>query len=234
MSFRVKTSLGIAVLQAVMFLGLIWSGLYVMHASNEKQVVTRASTTATLFASLVKDAVLATDLASLDSFVAEVLTSPDVLYARVFDQERVLAEGGDDGALAHPFVADQRLADVQDGVFDTTAEIREAGVTFGRIELGLSTASMQATFDRALRLIIILATAGIVVMVCCTFILVVYLTRQLMMLKDAAQQIAVGALEHQIPVRGRDEIAQTAIAFNQMALQPPNALWELALSATSS
>ena len=171
MSFRVKTSWGIAVLQAVMFLGLIWSGLYVMHASNEQQVASRASTTAALFASLVKDAVLATDLASLDSFVAEVLTSPDVLYARVLDQERVLAEGGDDQVLAHPFVADQRLADVQDGVFDTTAEIREAGVTFGRIELGLSTVSMQATFDRALRLIIILAAAGIVVMVCCTFML---------------------------------------------------------------
>nr|WP_246345626.1 HAMP domain-containing sensor histidine kinase [endosymbiont of Lamellibrachia barhami] len=49
-----------------------------------------------------------------------------------------------------------------------------------------------------------------------SFALGLYLTRQLKELRDASRKLADGSLEHRIQVRGRDELAQTSIAFNKM------------------
>jgi hypothetical protein len=83
MSFRLKTILGIAAIEAVLLLTLIVSSLQFLRASNEEELIKRAATAATLFATTTKDAVLATDLASLDSFVKEALKNPGLVYARV-------------------------------------------------------------------------------------------------------------------------------------------------------
>ncbi|MGD8207624.1 MAG: hybrid sensor histidine kinase/response regulator, partial [Thiohalocapsa sp.] len=68
MTFRVKTILGIALIEAILLAILVFSGLRWLRESNEEQLVERASTSAHLFATTAKDAVLATDLASLQSF----------------------------------------------------------------------------------------------------------------------------------------------------------------------
>ena len=46
-----------------------------------------------------------------------------------------------------------------------------------------------------------------------------YLTRGLNALQLGAKQIAEGDLGYQINVRGKDELAQTALAFNDMSGQ---------------
>jgi hypothetical protein len=98
-----------------------------------------------LFATTAKDAVLATDLASLESLVHEALNNADVVYARVRDGDGlVLAEGGDAEALARPFTADSDPSRADDGVLDTSAAILAGGITFGAVELGLSVAAFHA------------------------------------------------------------------------------------------
>ncbi len=193
MSFRLKVSLGVAAMQAIMFLTLIWSGLHSLHTSNETEMIARASTTAKLFATLAKDAVLSMDLASLDSFVAEVLSNPGVVYAEC-DRQHVLAQDGDPEALSRPFERDQHFADVDDGIFDTYAEIAEAEMTFGRVEIGLSITTLQSMFMRARQAIVGLAALEILVMAICSLIFVGYLTRKLTALKNAVQQVAGGAI----------------------------------------
>src|SRR5262245_45915493 len=137
MSFRLKTSVGVILLQALLFLVLLWSGFEALQTSNERAMRTRATATAALFATMTKDAVLTTEVGELHAFTAEVLTHPGVVYARVRNRAGILAQGGDPQALAKPFAADVRFAMVDDGIFDTAAEITVAGVTYGRVELGL-------------------------------------------------------------------------------------------------
>jgi len=144
------------------------------------------------------------------------LTHPGVVYARVRDRASILAQGGDPQALAKPFVADTRFATVDDGVFDTSAEITVAGVSYGRVELGLSIATLQSLLTETRRHIALIAAGGLVVMVLVSYGWVSYLTRHLTTLTQAARRIAAGDLEYQIPAQGRDELAQTALAFNQM------------------
>ena len=58
MSFRLKTILGIALIEAVLLAVLIVSGLRWLQESNQAQLLQRAETSVHLFAALTKDAVL--------------------------------------------------------------------------------------------------------------------------------------------------------------------------------
>ena len=109
MSFRRKTILGIALIEIVLLLILISSGLNFLKSSNQDQLIQRSHTTARLFAASTKEAILTTDLASLESFLNEVLSHPEIVYARVMGDGVVLAQGGDPVALHRPFREDDRL-----------------------------------------------------------------------------------------------------------------------------
>ncbi|NJN46959.1 MAG: hypothetical protein HC808_11340 [Candidatus Competibacteraceae bacterium] len=147
MSFRFKTIFGVVSIQIVVLAILVWHSMGILRQVTDEALTRRAATTATLFASITKDAVLSSDLATLQSAVQELLTQPELSYARVLDERgRLLAAAGESAALNRPFKADNQLHDVTDGIFDTFAPVTEAGVTFGRVEVGLATATLQATF----------------------------------------------------------------------------------------
>jgi signal transduction histidine kinase len=218
MSFRRKTILGIATIEAALLLILVGTGLGFMQQSNEQELIKRAITTTTLFASITKDAVLATDLASLESFVQEVMKNPGLVYARVRDMDGVvLAQWGDVAALTRPFAADTLVDDVSDGVFDNYAEIRVASTKYGRVELGLSIREIDAALVTARQWATGIAVMKMGLVALFSFVLGTYLTRQLKSLKQAAERVAGGDLGFQAPVKGRDELAQTAEAFNKMS-----------------
>ena len=60
MSFRLKTILGIASIQAVLLVLLIWISIGYLRSSNENELMKRAQTVVHLFGTTTKDAVLAT------------------------------------------------------------------------------------------------------------------------------------------------------------------------------
>jgi len=83
LSFRFKTIIGIALIESVLLLILILSVLGFLNTSHEKEMNQRAISTAKLFATMSKNAVLASDLASLEAFVSELLKNKDIVYARI-------------------------------------------------------------------------------------------------------------------------------------------------------
>ena len=83
MSFKMKTLLGIASIEAILLLILVWHSVNLLSNTNEDQLIKRAYTTAKLFAATTKNAVISYDLASLESFVNEIMKSPDLVYVRV-------------------------------------------------------------------------------------------------------------------------------------------------------
>lgn len=218
MSFRLKTILGVAAIEAVLLAILVWSSLDYLHQSNQEGLIKRAESTAALFASTTTDAVLTSDLAMLDSFVAEVLDIPGLVYARVLDQDgRVLVMGGNRDALGKPFVPDDHVEDLNDGVFDAFAHITVAGETYGRVEIGLGTAEYERTIAQATRWMSGVALTEMILVALFSFALGLYLTHQLGALRQGARRVAGGDLGHQIQVRGSDELAETAAAFNNMS-----------------
>ncbi len=216
MSFRLKTILGIASIEAILLLILIWNSLLFLTASNEEQLIKRADTTVTLFATTTKNAVLATDLASLEEFVEELLKNPGIVYARVIDATGVLAQGGLEPILARPFIKDTQFDAVDDGVFDVVANIEEDGMKFGHVELGISIASIQQVLNEARKQISLIAVIEIILTAMFSLVLGTMLTRRILTLKEASEKVAAGDLSAHVTVKGKDEIAVVGTAFNSM------------------
>jgi diguanylate cyclase (GGDEF)-like protein len=219
-SFRRKIILGVSVIQAVLLVILIWNALNALTASNQEALLKRTDTTVKLFASTTQAAVLSTDLATLESFVKEVLSNPGIVYARVLSNRGVLAEGGDAQVLKRKFIVDRNLVSAaNDGVFDAYADIRVAGEQYGRVEMGFSTKAIQELIADARLKLFALGLLNLVLVGLFSWFLGIYLTRGLNSLQQGTQQIADGALGYQIDVRGGDELARTAVAFNRMSVK---------------
>jgi signal transduction histidine kinase len=220
MSFRLKTILGIASIEAILLLLLIWSSMGYLRTSNEDELMKRAQTVVHLFGTTTHDAVLATDLAALESAVQEVLKNPGVEYARVRGRQNVvLAEGGRPELLQRPFLAETGFDSHNHGMLDVAEEITVAGTSYGAVEIGLSTGSLAEVLSTARQRMEIIALVEMTMVALFSFALGTYLTHGLSKLQQASQHIAAGELSFRVDIRGSDELAQTARSFNEMSRQ---------------
>ncbi|MGE4280240.1 MAG: response regulator [Magnetospirillum sp.] len=205
MSFRLKTILGIALIEAVLLVSLVWSGLGYLRSTNQDALVTRAETSARMFASTIKNAVIAVDLASLQSFFDEVTSNPGLRFIRLeTNDHRVLVErGSPPRADDHGVAASQAIA--------------EGGITFGVVTIWLDSQESEAAIASAKQVFVSLALLEIVLVAGFSYLLGSYLTQRLKLLRDGANAIAggeIGTIVYQGP---RDEIGTTIYAFNSMA-----------------
>ncbi len=217
MSFRLKTILGVALIEALLLMILIWSSLDYLVRSNQEELTRRAITTSQLFAAMTKDAVLSTDLATLESAVEEIMKSPGIEYVRIKDQEQVLVERGADSYLNKAFEADLLFDLSGDGVFDIAADINEGDYSYGRVEIGLSVAKMTLLIADARNRFISIALIEMLLVAIFSYLLGSYLSRGLKKLGSAAETLRQGTLGAQIDISGSDELAMTAAAFNEMS-----------------
>jgi len=217
MSLRWKTILGIALIEGLLLLLLVYTALGYMRSASYDSLLKRAQTTASLFATTTKDAVLSYDLASLETFTDELMNNPDMEYAQVTDADgNVLAASGNEALLARPFVLDQSPDQIDDGVFDIQANIIEGGEVYGRVQIGIDTASLERAISATQSWSITIASIEMVLVALFSFVLGTYLTAQLATLRSAAKSVAKGELDTEVPVRSRDEIAEVGQAFNVM------------------
>jgi PAS domain S-box-containing protein len=218
MSFRLKTILGVALIEAVLLGVLLTSGLRYMAETAEAEFVQRAGATARAFSVAGRNALIASDLGALEALAREMLEYPGVVFARVRAPEgQALVEAGDAAALQAPARVDRTLDDAGDGLFRVAVDVVEAGTPFGRIELGLRSTELRERGALALRYGLSLGALEMALVALFSWILGSYLTRQLVQLEQASRRIAEGELGTQVPVSGSDELARTATAFNRMS-----------------
>ena len=218
MSFRLKTVLGIALIEAILLAFLIFSVLGYLKDSNEEQLLNRVNTTVTLFATAVKDAVIATDLATLESIVDSVMDNPGIVFARVLDvTDLVLAEKSLVFSSVDNFVENTSSEDVIDNIFRTSRNIVIDGEKFGTVQLGFDIRHLKQMLEEAQEKSISIAMVEMILVGLFSTFLGVYLTRQLKRLRDASNAIASGQHGYQIEASGNDEITATIRAFNKMS-----------------
>ncbi len=219
MSFRLKTILGIGLIQAVLLLLLIFMVLNFVKTAQNRDIIDRAQTTINIFATTSRDAILSSDLDTLDSASHEILENPAIVYVRILDaNQQVMASAGSKAILDTEFKADSNLVSAQlDGIFDIASNITVGDVTLGTIQLGLSTENLLKDIQQIQNYSLGVASIEILLMVILSFALGSWLTHQLTLLKQAADTIASGELGHSVRVSGNDEIAHTVRAFNSMS-----------------
>lgn len=219
-SFRIRTILGIALIEAILLVILITTVLSHMRQASEASLERYASTTASLFVTATKDAVLSYDLASLESFVQQIIGEEEVGYARVMGSNgQQLAAGGKANLLERPFRADTRADNVMDGYFDIRWPIEEGGQSYGEVQLGISNSAIASQLDETRQMAITIALLEMALVALFSLGLGYYLTRRLKQIQKAAQRISIGDFDHRTEVLGHDEIADVAQAFNHMSEQ---------------
>lgn len=219
-SLRTKTIAGVAAIEGFLLLLLIFTAISFLTNIIDEMLSKRASATAALFATATKDAVLSYDLASLESFTEELMENPDLEYVRIIGPDRqIFATRGSRALLARDFYQDQRLSDVDDGVFDTYSTINEDGFVFGRIELGISIRSTQAAIAKVSAWSLSIATIEMILVAGFSYFLGTFLMRQLKVLELGSKKVEKALKDRNfahlsVPVRGNDELSDLAKAFN--------------------
>ncbi len=218
LSFRWKAIVFIASVEGAFNIMFAIIVVGVMQNNLEEQFFKRAQITSQTFATSTANAILATDIASLESFVEEVMQNEDLLYARVRDSASVLAERERfPGLLERPFMADTGLSNVKDDIFDTFAEIRVDGDSYGQVEIGLSTDLLGSTITMIQLKVIMIGVGEILFSALVSFLLGAFLVRRLLDLQQGAHSVAEGNFDFKMNEEGNDELAETARAFNYMS-----------------
>ena len=202
-----------------MLIALVWSGYQQLRESTNEQIAQRAQTTVALFATLAKDPILAMDLASPESFTQEMVGNPGVVYVRVIGYGKVLASAGTAPALDRP--DDKAGDDLADGVFDSSRSVVAGGEVFGEVQVGLSNARIAEILVSATRSQLFIAAMEILAVGVFSWILGVYLTRQLDNIRSGVKALSEGERDVRIREVGNDELTDMARGFNVMSQRLP-------------
>ena len=220
MSFRLKTIIGVACIEAALLLFLVWTGISYLRTSSEAELTKRASSTLTLLSRASRDAVLSSDIATLEDLAFEAIKTPELEYVRILNGRGIiLAEARNTSYEDMPFREDQSYQSVDDGIFDTAIDIAESDTFYGRIEIGLATNHIDTIIDNARQNASAIALLEMVLVALFSLALGTYLTRQLYSLMKATDRLARGDIGYQLEIKGSDELAQTAAAFNRMSME---------------
>lgn len=228
MSFRYKTILGVALIEASLLIFLVWSTIGMMRSSNESLLLQRADSSTQLFVAMIKDPILSFDLATLETSVEQLLTGDGVSYVKVWGYDQLLTHGG---LMQAPSSSEGSSAqtgfDKTGDLYRVVTDVGVAGEKYGQVEIGFDAAQMQASLTEALQSASVVAFVEIILSALFSFLLGTWLVRQLEDLRDASKAISQGEYGVQIPVRGKDEIAETASLFNNMSKDLQTATQEL-------
>jgi len=216
MSLRMKTMLLIGITEAIFLLLLLWQSLSYLERSGEEALYRRANETSHLFSLLAKNAVISSDIASLDEITLQIAELEDIRYIRVIDSFGVLAQAGDTSTLQTGFIEDADLSNVNDGIFDAQDIVSVSGTEFAKIQVGLSIDSILVFVTNARYRLIIIALAELLIVALVSLILSRFLTKGLLALQKVALAVTTGDLKCRAHNVSNDEIGLTAKAFNVM------------------
>ncbi|CUW41227.1 Putative signal transduction histidine kinase [Magnetospirillum sp. XM-1] len=204
MTFRSRTIAGIALLQLVVLGVILFITVGAMKESGRYEINRRADVTLRLITASAKDAMISKDFATLDAIVSEARATGSVAYLRFADESgNVLSE--DKTGAAVPGLAERRQ------------RVIVAGNDFGSVQLGIDYQSLDNAVYNTSRLSTAIAVIGLALTALFSWFLGSYLTRQLEALRLAGARLAAGELDTRVPITGKDELAETAMAFNSMA-----------------
>ncbi|UTV26743.1 hybrid sensor histidine kinase/response regulator [Photobacterium atrarenae] len=225
MTLRMKTILGIALIEALVLAVLIVSGLHWLKESNERQLEISSRQLVSVFAKASRDAVLASDLSYLDSFAASIVSEHNLAYIRITDGNGTeLAEHGDYRGVEQGVMP----SEAQDCVYDVASDIRIGERRFGLVEMGVRVDGLQQLLHYATQSSLILAGIEMILVALFSFALGTYLMTRLDCLRLGVEEVGRCGPGTQIEIQGNDEVSRVSEAFNQMSRSLADAQQSLA------
>lgn len=215
-SLRYRIAGAIIAIEIAMSAVLIFDDIRVLRDTYTKSLENSAASISRQFAATASRYLFEFDVASLAEHADLLLANDELVYITVYDQAglRVLAAGSPpprsttvpDGAVAGP----------GEGFYEVESPIEIAGRPLGVAHLGFSFAALEAALESAVNRGILVAGALVILSMIVALAVGSRLTRDLRKLAAGAERFGRGEVDVSIDVRGRDEVGQTAVAFNKM------------------
>ncbi len=217
MSLRLKTILGIAIIEAVLLAILVSLTFTYLQNTNYQGLDQRAYSTSKLFASSIKDSVLTQDLATVQSFAEELLLTSDITYVSVTDGngDVIVSVGDAPNDLTTRRFETQSNA-VEDGVFDVSTRISEGSIYFGNVWIGFELIHLNKQIEQVKNWSMLIVLGEMVLVALFSYLLGAYLTQRLSQLQRAADDIARGERGVELDTCGKDEVSSVSKAFVNM------------------
>ena len=157
------------------------------------------------------------DYGTLQEVLDEIQNHNGIAYLAVFNNDnKLIAAAGWNAHRPLPELDTDLNGD--DGYFDTQMNISIASQTYGVLRYGLSTEFLTTAKTQLLQQSLLIASAEIGLSVLLLALIGYWLTRHLVLLTRASEQVASGNFNIQLPVKTQDEIGQLSFAFNTMSV----------------
>ncbi|WP_148862798.1 ATP-binding protein [Marinobacter fonticola] len=217
MPYRLKIIIAIALVESLVLIGLVATSVNFLENTSRQAFVQSVESHAAELALLVRDAVLSSDIASLEAIARHYMEKNDSLYLRISDETRVLIEYGivrNNDDVRSP---DSSFTDVDDGIFDVHKLIYVDSFAVGRLETGISTAKATAMVSDARSKLIFIAAIEVLLVGILSWFLGRYLIRDLKKFREQLDTMASGLSRKQLYFPKASEFHDVAHAFNRMA-----------------
>lgn len=213
-SLRFKLVLASVLVEAVMLFVLVWNSSRITGNALEEIFQNRLATLAPMMTVALADPLAQRDYASLDERIGRIVDEKSVVYVELRDElGKIVASRG---AVPSSTQRDS-LFSVRDHVYDGALDIVLAGQIIGHARFGLNISLLEKTITGLRRQGAVVAATEIILTMLLLATLGALLTRHLSRLAQASHTLAGGDYGVRIDARGRDEVAETARAFNAMA-----------------
>jgi signal transduction histidine kinase len=218
LNFRAKTILGILIIESLLVAVLVTTHLGELRQLVEKEANLRARSTLGLLETAALDAILSEDLATLYQLADDAMQDPHITHLNFYGIDgQQLVSRGDSEPSELEAVADRVLLD-EHGLHAARV-IKVTGEQVGVVDLGMSMEWGEELIAEARTRGISIGVAGMALSCLFSFLLGTHLTHQLKRLVGAVRQLTERGAGAQVQVRGQDELAELARAFNEMSTE---------------
>lgn len=213
-SLRFKLVLASVAVEMIMLTVLVWNSTRITGDAMQEIFQNRIDTLVPLMNVSLASPLVQRDYATLDDRLGRIVRQDSLAYIEVRDElGTVVASRGEIPETARLDVSFKTPGHVYNQTFDITL----AGRVIGRAHYGINVSLLQATLTNLRNQGALVASIEIILTVLLLATLGALLTRHLRTMAQAARTLADGDYVVRIPVVGRDEVADTAQAFNTMS-----------------
>ncbi|TGA68626.1 hybrid sensor histidine kinase/response regulator [Aliivibrio fischeri] len=219
MTFRLKTIIGISIIQCIMLLTLVFSSVKFISDSNEQRLIARANASVHMFSNAIKDSILNNQYDKVASLMDDFIALEKICYIRIFrDDGSLIVEGGPKlHEIANP--DSSILHNASDGTYDVILPIITNDKTLGKVEIGFGTHGENTFLSQAKSWIYAIASIELIFVIGLSFLLGNALTRNLHKLKKAVNTVASQGPGAQVDISSTGDLGDVAQAFNSMSLK---------------
>jgi len=229
-SLRFKLLLASVVVEIVMLTLLVSNSVRLIDSHLSDQALARVEEIRPVLNAALSGPIAQRDYGTLQEIINEIQNHQGIAYLAVFDNNKKLIAASGWHSDHIPPELDTSLSQVRDGSFDTQISISIAGQQYGSLRYGLSTEFLTTAKSQLFQQSLLIALAEITLSILLLALIGYWLTRHLVLLTRASEQVASGKFDTLLPVNAEDEIGHLSHAFNTMSAAVNNRIQALSES----